>query len=112
PEHWYFSGAGGPATGPSNPDFLRDIGVIHLVVGAAFLLGPARRQYRVILRAPAPLSSGAHALFHCWRSAVGICAPSVLARACPAVTLPAAIGTLLTLWAVRDAQTDRDVRNP
>jgi hypothetical protein len=55
---------------------------------------------------------GAHALFHFWEVAVGICAPSVIARDFPAVTLPAIIGTLLTLWAVRDAQTDRNVRNP
>src|SRR5262249_2796014 len=55
---------------------------------------------------------GGSPLFHFWEVAVGICAPSVIARDFPAVTLPAVMGTLLTLWAVRDAQTDRDVATP
>jgi hypothetical protein len=44
-----------------------------------------------------------HALFHFWEVAVGICEPSVIARDFPAVTLPAIIGLILTLWAARDA---------
>ena len=109
PEHWYFRVPGVTTTGPFNQHFIRDIGLIFLFVGTAFLLGAARPQYRVILWAAATLWLGAHALFHFWEVAVGICAPSVIARDFPAVTLPAVIGTLLTLWAVRDAQTDRDV---
>src|SRR5262249_50295659 len=112
PEHWYFSVPGVTTTGPFNQHFIRDIGLIFLFLGAAFLLGAARPQYRVILWAAATLWLGAHALFHFWEVAVGICAPSVIARDFPAVTLPAVIGTLLTLWAVHDAQTDRDVATP
>jgi hypothetical protein len=112
PEHWYFSVPGVTATGPFNQHFIRDIGLIFLFVGTAFLLGAARPQNRVILWAAPTLWLGAHALFHFWEVAVGICAPSVIARDFPAVTLPAVIGTLLTLWAVRDVQTDRNVRNP
>ena len=112
PEHWYFSVPGVTTTGPFNQHFIRDIGLIFLFVGTAFLLGAARPQYRVILWAAATLWLGAHALFHFWEVAVGICPPSVIVRDFPAVTLPAVIGTLLTLWAVRDVQTDRNVRNP
>src|SRR5438445_5799887 len=110
PERWYFSVPGVTTTGPFNQHFIRDIGLIFLFVGTAFLLGAARPQYRVILWAAATLWLGAHALFHFWEVAVGICPPSVIVRDFPAVTLPAVIGTLLTLWAVR-AQTNRNVRN-
>jgi len=41
----------------------------------------------------------AHALFHLWEVAVGICTPSVILRDFPAVTLPALIGVALTAWA-------------
>src|SRR5262245_1356338 len=112
PERWYVSVSGVTDTGQFNQHFIRDIGLIFLFVGTAFLLGAARPQYRVILWAAATLWLGAHALFHFWEVAVGICAPSVIARDFPAVTLPAVIGTLLTLWAVHDAQTDRDVATP
>jgi hypothetical protein len=36
--------------------------------------------------------------------AVGICSPSVIPRDFPAVTLPAIIGILLTLWAIRQSR--------
>jgi hypothetical protein len=45
-----------------------------------------------------------HALFHLWEVAVGICAPSVIPRDFPGVTLPAIIGILLTLWAIRQSR--------
>ena len=43
----------------------------------------------------------AHAVFHLWEVAVGICSPSVIVRDFPAVTLPALIGIALTAWAWR-----------
>jgi hypothetical protein len=104
PEHWYVSVPGVTDTGPFNQHFIRDIGLIFLFVGAAFLLGAAMPHYRVVLWAAPTLWLAAHALFHFWEVAVGICAPSVLVRDFPAVTLPAIIGAVLTLWAVRDAR--------
>lgn len=98
PEHWYFAVPGVTATGGYNQHFLRDIGLVYLFVAAAFLIGAERAQYRVVLWAAASLWLGAHALFHLWEVAVGICGPSVLLRDFPAVTLPAIIGTALTLW--------------
>ena len=41
----------------------------------------------------------AHALFHVWEVAVGICSPSVLVRDFPAVSMPALMGIALTTWA-------------
>jgi hypothetical protein len=108
PVDWYFSVPGVTTTGPFNQHFVRDIGLIFLFVGTAFLLGAAKPQYRVILWATPTLWLAGHALFHFWEVAVGICEPSVIARDFPAVTLPAIIGTVLTLWAVREARQSKD----
>jgi hypothetical protein len=102
PADWYVLVPGVTATGPFNQHFIRDIGLIFLFVGAAFLLGAASQQYRIILWAAPTLWLAGHALFHFWEVAVGICEPSVIARDFPAVTLPAIIGTVLTLWAVHE----------
>ena len=110
PADWYFSVPGVTTTGPFNQHFIRDIGLIFLFVGTAFLFGAARPQYRVILWAAPTLWLWGHALFHFWEVAVGICAPSAIARDFPAVTLPAIIGTVLTLWAVRDVRTAQSAR--
>lgn len=99
PEHWYFAVPGVTTTGNFNQHFLRDIGLIYLFIAAAFLIGAERAQYRVVLWAAASLWLGAHALFHVWEVAVGICAPSALLRDFPAVSLPAIVGAGLTLWA-------------
>jgi hypothetical protein len=105
PEHWYVLVPGVTTTGPFNQHFIRDIGLIFLFVGAAFLLGAAKSEYRVVLWAAPTLWLAGHALFHIWEVAAGICAPSALLRDFPAVTLPAIIGAGLTLWAVRDLRT-------
>jgi hypothetical protein len=102
PEHWYFSVPGVTTTGAFNQHFIRDIGLIFLFLGTAFLLGAAKPQYRLVLWAAPTLWLATHALFHFWEVAVGICAPPVLLRDFPAVTLPAIIGAGLTFWAARD----------
>ena len=89
PENWYFTVPGVTSTGPFNQHFLRDIGLIFLFLGAAFLGGAARPQLRVLLWAGPTLWLFGHAFFHFWEVAVGICSPSVIARDFPAVTLPA-----------------------
>jgi hypothetical protein len=102
PANWYFAVPGVTTTGPFNQHFLRDIGIIFMFLGGAYLIGARRRDYRVVLWGAATLWLATHALFHLWEVAVGICGPSVLARDFPAVTLPALMGGLVTLWAVRD----------
>jgi hypothetical protein len=102
PANWYFAVPGVTTTGPFNQHFLRDIGLIFLFIGAAFLIGAARPIYRVALWAAASLWLAGHALFHFWEVAVGICGPSALARDFPAVTLPAILGCIVTVWAIQD----------
>lgn len=103
PLDWYFLVPGVTTTGPFNQHFVRDIGLIFLFIAAALLLGAAKPQYRVVLWSGSTLWLGGHALFHLWEVAVGICEPSVIARDFPAVTLPAMLGAVITLWAVFDS---------
>lgn len=102
PISWYFAVPGVTTTGPFNQHFLRDIGLIFLFIAAAYLIGAARPAYRVTLWAAATLWLCGHALFHVWEVAVGICGPSALVRDFAAVTLPAILGALITLWAAWD----------
>lgn len=112
PEAWYMVVPGVPATGPFNQHFLRDIGLIFVLIGGAFLLGAARPQLRVLAWAAPTLWLTGHALFHFWEVAVGICSPSVIPRDFFAVTLPAIIGAALTLWALRDSRAARTAAEP
>ena len=73
-------------TGFFNQHFIRDIGIIQLFLGVAFVVGLLRPERRIGLWAAATLWLSAHALFHLWEVAVGICAPSVIPRDFPAVT--------------------------
>lgn len=111
PESWYFTVPGVTSTGPFNQHFLRDIGLIFLLLGGAFLVGAARPRLRVLLWAAPTIWLSGHALFHFWEVAVGICSPAVLPRDFPAVTLPAIIGAALTLWAIRHAGVGRSGRS-
>jgi hypothetical protein len=107
PEDWYVAVPGVTSTGPFNQHFLRDIGLIFLLLGGAFLVGAARPPLRVALWAAASIWLAGHALFHFWEVAVGICSPSVLPRDFPAVTLPAIIATLLTFWAIHHSRSGK-----
>jgi hypothetical protein len=101
PASWYFAVPGVTTTGAFNQHFLRDIGLIFLFVGLAFLVGAARPRVRAVLWGTASLWLTAHALFHFWEVAVGICGPSALVRDFAAVTFPAILGLILTAWAAR-----------
>lgn len=103
PQNWYFAVPGVTSTGPFNQHFLRDIGLIFLFIGGAFLAGVARPRFRVLLWGGATIWLSGHALFHFWEVAAGICSASVIPRDFPAVTLPALVGMALTLWAFRQS---------
>jgi hypothetical protein len=103
PANWYFAVPGVTNTGPFNQHFVRDVGLIFLLVAIAMLAGFARPGARVPLWSAAALWLAGHALFHFWEVAVGICGPGALAQDFPAVTLPAILTTALALWAWRDA---------
>lgn len=89
-------------TGTLNRQFLRDVGILFLFVGDAFLVGATRPACRVPLWGAASLWLGGNALIHLCEVVAGVCDPWILVRDIPTVTLPAAIGGALTLWAVRD----------
>jgi hypothetical protein len=108
PAVWYELVPGVTDTGFYNQHFIRDIGLIQLFLGAAFVIGMIRPERRIGLWAAATSWLIAHALFHLWEVAVGICAPSALLRDFPAVSLPTMIGVLLTLWAIRHARAGRE----
>ena len=109
PETWYGLVPGVTDTGPFNQHFIRDIGIIQLFLGVAFGVGMIRPELRVGLWAAATLWLIAHAVFHLWEVAVGICTPSVILRDFPAVTLPAIIGVVLTFWAINSSRVERAV---
>ena len=107
PARWYLAVPGVTTTGPFNQHFLRDIGIIFLLLGAAFLIGAARPANRIVLWATASFWLGCHALFHAWEVATGMCPPWALARDFPAVSLPALLGAGLTVWAIQDRRKQR-----
>lgn len=109
PDGWYLSVPGVTTTGPFNQHFVRDIGLIFLLLGGAYLLGAARANLRIVFWGTASIWLSGHALFHFWEVAAGICGPSVLVRDFPAVTLPAVIGLAITVWAVADTGAGRTV---
>ena len=101
PEAWYEFVPGVTDTGFFNQHFIRDIGLIQLFLGVAFGVGLVQPERRIGLWLVATLWLAAHAVFHLWEVAVGICSPSALLRDFPAVSLPAIVGAILTLWALR-----------
>ncbi|WP_313331224.1 hypothetical protein [Sphingobium yanoikuyae] len=107
PANWYFAVPGVTNTGPFNQHFVRDIGLIFLLVAMAMLTGIARPAARLSLWSAAALWLSGHALFHFWEVAVGICGTGALAQDFPAVTLPAILTTALALWAWRDTGRER-----
>ncbi|WP_457105333.1 hypothetical protein [Methylobacterium sp. P5_C11] len=103
PEAWYFAVPGVTTTGPFNQHFLRDIGLIFVLIGSGLVYGAQRPSSRVLLWSIGAIWLSGHALFHFWEVAVGICGPEVLSRDFPAVTLPALIAIALSVWSLRHA---------
>ncbi|WP_200941181.1 hypothetical protein [Afipia sp. Root123D2] len=99
PAEWYVVVPGVTTTGPFNQHFIRDIGLIYLFIGTSLLTGAMQPRFRVLLWLMPTLWLTSHAFFHFWEVAVGICGPADLVRDFPALTMPAIIGALLTLWA-------------
>lgn len=99
PKTWYELVPGVTDTGFFNQHFVRDIGIVQLYLGLAFLVGLFQPRMRVVLWAGATLWLIAHAVFHVWEVAAGVCAPGALLRDFPAVSLPAIVGIVATVWA-------------
>jgi hypothetical protein len=101
PKKWFLVIPGVKLTGGFNQHFIRDIGLIQLLLGVAFVVGMWRPAVRLELWAAATLWLVAHSLFHFWEVAVGICGPYSIVQDFPGVTLPALIGIAATVWASR-----------
>lgn len=99
PAMWYHTIPGVTETGFFNQHFIRDIGILQVFLGGAFWFGMVRPACRVALWASASLWLVAHAVFHLWEVAVGICAPSAILRDFAGVSLPALLGVAITVWA-------------
>jgi hypothetical protein len=110
PETWYNFVPGVTDTGFYNQHFIRDIGIIQGFIGLAFAVGLYSAHRRIELWAAATLWLIAHAAFHLWEVAAGICSSSVIIRDFPAVSLPAIIGIVATCWAMKQAPAATGMR--
>lgn len=104
PLAWYWRVPTVPDTGPFNQHFIRDIGLIYLFIGAAYLAGLARPEWRTGSWLVASAWLLAHAVFHGWEIAVGICAPATIRQNFSAVYLPGLIGLAGAGWAWKEAR--------
>jgi hypothetical protein len=111
PEGWYYFVPGVTDTGFYNQHFIRDIGIIQGFIALAFAIGALKAERRVELWAAATLWLIAHAVFHLWEVAIGICSSSVIVRDFPAVSLPALFGIAAILWAISHAKGRAGSRN-
>lgn len=101
PQTWFWSVAGVSLTGGYNAHFVRDIGMIYLLTGAAMFIGLAQPARRALLWGAAAGWLLMHALFHLWEVAAGLCGPDAIVRDFLGVTLPGLLATGLALWAWR-----------
>lgn len=101
PEAWYWAVPGVPDRGPFNQHFVRDIGIIYLLMGVGFAGGIAWRDHRTILWAAASTWLIGHAIFHVWEVVVGICSPSALIQDFVGVILVALLAAALAFWSRR-----------
>ena len=97
PETWYWLVPGVPDRGPFNQHFLRDIGMIYLLIGAALFYGALYKstlyqKYRALLWLMPVAWLVCHAIFHAWEVVVGITGPESLIIDFAGVTLPALLG--------------------
>lgn len=92
PVHWYFNlPAGVPDFGPLNEHFVRDIGCIYFLMGAALALGAFVPRWRVAALAVATLFYVLHAIVHVIDTMRGLVGPEHWAIDMPGIYIPAAI---------------------
>ena len=103
PESWYWMVPGVPDRGPFNQHFVRDIGFIYVLGGAAFVHGSVYTKQRFLLWLMPTVWLVSHAIFHVWEVVVGICGPKSLIEDFGGVTLPALLGLGLIYGSYRDS---------
>lgn len=100
PEGWYWAVPGVPDRGPFNQHFIRDIGILYMLMGLSFIAGIRWQTQRLVLWLAPSLWLSGHALFHVWEVLVGICGPASLIEDFGGVTVPALVGLYLS-WTQR-----------
>lgn len=100
PLSWYYVVPTVVGTGPFNQHFIRDIGIIHLLVGAGYVVGLYLTVQRVWMWSASTIFLGLHGIFHLWEVAVGICGPETIAQNGALVHLPAILGLIGVVWAL------------
>lgn len=104
PEQWYWLVPGVPDRGPFNQHVLRDIGFIYLLMGLAFLYCAFYKRDRFAICLIPTAWLVAHAIFHFWEIAAGICGPEFFIQDFPGVTLPA----ILAIWLVYSTKSSEN----
>lgn len=97
PARWYWSVPGVPLTGGYNAHFIRDIGIVYALTGAALIGGAVRRARRAMLWGLAAAWLTSHALFHLIEVAAGICGTDAIPRDFLGVTLPGLVALALAI---------------
>lgn len=101
PESWYWTVPGVAERGPFNQHFIRDIGILYILIGSGFAAGIRFVEQRVVLWLLPTLWLTGHALFHLWEILVGVCGPAAVIEDFMGVTLPAMLGGWLVFMARR-----------
>jgi hypothetical protein len=97
PVHWYLNlPAGVPDFGPLNEHFVRDIGCIYLLMGAALTAAAFAPRWRVMAVGAVTLFHLLHAVVHVIDTLRGLVGSEHWVIDVPGVYLPAAILTVLT----------------
>lgn len=110
PAFWYFAVPTVPATGPFNQHFIRDIGLIYLLVGTGYVAGVYKPAQRIWMWTAATAWLAAHGFFHLWEIGAGICGPETIVQNGHAVYLPAIIGLAGILLDVRQQRAKKQTR--
>lgn len=105
PEGWYHLVPGVADRGPFNEHFVRDIGIVYVLLGASFLAGARRVAERTLLWLAPTLWLAGHAAFHVCEVLVGTSGPGSLAQDFVGVILPALLGAALVAASRRHAST-------
>jgi len=99
PPHWYVTlPAGVPDFGPLNEHFVRDIGAVFVVLGAALVYAAFRPRWRM----PAIAGAGGflvlHGVVHVIDTVRGLVGPEHWLIDIPGVYLPAVVIVVVGLW--------------
>ncbi|MBX7489778.1 hypothetical protein K3177_14815 [Qipengyuania sp. GH25] len=92
PAWWYFHVPTVTGTGPYNQHFVRDIGLVYVLIGAGYAFGVVSLSHRLWAWAAATTWLVGHALFHLWEIGTGLCGSDTILRNWHGVYLPAVMG--------------------